>query len=92
MKLITAHDLLTGAVVYWTGEGWAARIEDSASLEDEFAEEELAAAKRAPSVTNAYLVALAAPGQPAAREYLREGIRARGPTVRPDLGKQAETG
>lgn len=92
MKIVTAHDLPTGEVVYWTPAGsWAKRIEDAAPIDDEAADAELARAKaQATIVTNAYLVSIESPGKPAAREYLREIIRARGPTVRVDLGKQAE--
>ena len=92
MKLITAHDLLTGEVLYWThSRAWAKRITDAAPLEDEAAEAELALVKQQKTiVTNAYLVAVDLEGKPVPREYLRESIRANGPTVRRDLGKQAE--
>lgn len=92
MKLVTAHDLRTGAVVYWTkARAWAAHLDHAARLEDEAAESELVTAKSQPTIaTNAYLVAIDLEGKPIAREYLRESIRAEGPTVRRDLGKQAE--
>jgi hypothetical protein len=92
VKLITAHELRTGAVVYWTRErNWAPRLTDAEAFEDDIAETELVTAKSQPTlVTSVYLVAIGLDGAPVAREYLRETIRANGPTVRRDLGKQAE--
>jgi hypothetical protein len=94
MKIVTAHDLQTGEVVYWTpAGGWTKRIEEAAPISDELADDALAIARSQPTiVTNAYLVGIEAPGRPAAREFLRETIRAQGPSVRRDLGKQAEGG
>lgn len=91
MKMLTASDLLSGDVVYWTKDaGWSRSIADAQLMEDEFAEAALAAAKKAETVVvNAYLVVMEGKGAPAAREAVRENIRARGPTVRTDLGKQA---
>ena len=64
MKLITAHDLRTGAVVYWTNERkWAPSLEQAAALDDEAADAELVTAKSQPTlVTNAYLVAIGLDG------------------------------
>jgi hypothetical protein len=92
MKLITAHELLTGEVVYWTEAGaWSKHIKDAAAFPDEPADAAIATAKKQSTiVTNVYLVEADAPGQPSSRVRLRETIRAQGPTVRRDLGKQAE--
>lgn len=92
MKIITAHDLLTGEVIYWThAASWARRPEQAARIPDDAAEVELARARTQSTIAvNAYLVAIDLEGRPVAREYLREQIRALGPTVRRDLGKQAE--
>ncbi|MEJ0061183.1 MAG: DUF2849 domain-containing protein [Terricaulis sp.] len=94
MKIVTAHILQTGEVVYWAANGaWAKRIEDAAPISDELADDALAIARSQPTiVTNAYLVGVEAPGRPSPREFLRETIRANGPSVRRDLGKQAEGG
>jgi Protein of unknown function (DUF2849) len=93
MKIITAHDLRSGEVLYRAkGGAWAAHIAEALAIDDEHADAELASARaEATIVTNAYLVAIDGPGRPAKREYLRESIRASGPTVRADLGKQAES-
>lgn len=92
MKIVTAHDLKTGAVVYMTADGgWVSHIADGAAWADEEGDAALAKAKAQPTiVTNVYLVEADGPGTPSARVKLREDIRARGPTVRLDLGKQAE--
>jgi hypothetical protein len=91
VKFITAHELRSGEVVYRTDAGgWSVRIADAALYDDEPAEAALEAARReATVVTNAYLVEAEGPATPAARVALRETIRAKGPTVRLDLGKQA---
>lgn len=89
MKLITAHDLITGEVVYLNEDGaWRTDLQSAAA----FADEEAALKQKGADptrVTNVYLISADAPGAPAARERLRELIRATGPTVRRDLGKQA---
>ena len=92
MKLITAHDLLTGEVVYRTeANDWNVAIEAAAIYDDDAAPDALARAKKeATTVVNAYLVEADGPATPSARVRLRETIRAQGPTVRMDLGKQAE--
>lgn len=92
MKIVTGHDLKTGEVIYLTATGgWAKHIAEGAVFEDDASLEALAKAKSQPTlVTNIYLVEADGPGQPSARVKLREDIRARGPTVRLDLGKQAE--
>ncbi len=94
MKAVTAHNLLTGEVVYRDAQGaWADHIGAAALYDDVRAEEALAAAKaQATIVTNAYLIGMDAAGVPTHREAMRENIRARGPTNRVDLGKQAEDG
>jgi Protein of unknown function (DUF2849) len=94
MKIITAHDLRSGEVLYRAKAGaWTAHLIEAAPFEDEQADAELAKAKAEDTiVTNAYLVSIEGPGRPAQREFLREIIRATGPTVRADLGKQAQGG
>jgi hypothetical protein len=92
VKFITAHDLRSGEVVYRTeAKGWSPRIVEAALFDEEAVEAALAEARgEAIIVTNAYLVEADGPATPAARVALRETIRAKGPTVRLDLGKQAD--
>ena len=90
MKAITANRLSDGRPVYrMDGGGWTESIAAEMLLEEgDAAEAALAAAKgEETSVVGAYMISLEAPAAPAAREKLRENIRARGPTVR-DLAKE----
>lgn len=91
MKLITGHNLRTGIVVYRTAaNGWSETIADSVAYEDDASEAALSEAKKdATTITGVYLIEADGPGQPSKRVLLRESIRAKGPTVRLDLGKQA---
>lgn len=91
LKTVTANLLAEGIVVWMKSDGeWADRIEDAAAFEGADAD---AALKRAEAdytrVVGAYLIEIE-PGKGAiGQERLKETIRAKGPTVRLDLGKQA---
>ncbi len=91
MKAVTANLLGDGAVV-WLGRDGALvdRFEAAALFEKEDADAALArVAAQTTVVASAYLIDADASG-PIGREALREAIRRNGPTVRRDLGKQAE--
>lgn len=91
MKAVTANRLSDGAVI-WLGEGdrLVERLADAVLYTDEEAKGALARlSAQTTRVAGAYLIEAEAAG-PVGREALRETIRANGPTVRPDLGKQAE--
>jgi hypothetical protein len=92
--ILLANDLLDGDVVFWTGEGWsgdparalvAHRPEQASALE---------AAARAACGSNLVVdaclvdVTLRADGLPVPNHF-RERFKIRGPSNRPDLGKQA---
>ena len=85
MKLITGNDLKTGAVTWWTGDGWSIHIEDAADAGDEaeaIARRE-AAARR---VNVPYVIeAEAGPDGAPRPAHIKDRVRALGPTVRPDL-------
>ncbi len=91
LQAVTANLLSEGTVVWLKSDGdWADRIEDAAAFEGAEAD---AALKRAEAdykrVVSAYLIEID-PGHGAiGQERLKETIRAHGPTVRLDLGKQA---
>ena len=91
MKALTASDLRVGDVLYWIGEAkWSRNIADALLMDDDAAAEALAfAKKRETEVVNAYLIVMEAPSQVAAREAVRENIRAIGPTTHPEHGKGA---
>ena len=92
MKAVTGNRLTDGAVVYLSPNGaWTERLADARLLADEGADTVLAEAqKRVTEIASAYLITAEAGGRPGGREIIRETIRNSGPTVRTDLGKQAE--
>lgn len=92
--ILIANDLREGEVVFAAVEGWTrdprqaliARNEGAAEALERFGARELLHAK----VVDPYLVVVEiAEGAPRPRHY-REALRALGPSVRPDLGKQAD--
>ncbi|MEK7266660.1 MAG: DUF2849 domain-containing protein [Pseudomonadota bacterium] len=91
MKAVTANRLSDGAVIYVGADGAMVERFDHALLFDGVdADEALASVlTQTTIIASAYLIDANAAG-PAGREALRESIRRNGPTVRPDLGKQAE--
>jgi Protein of unknown function (DUF2849) len=90
-QILTANRLADGEVVYLAAEGvW---VEDlslahgiTSAEEGKTALQKGAEAERELYVVNAYLLDMAPAGSPV---KMREIIRAAGPTVRRDLGKQA---
>ncbi|MGE3250514.1 MAG: DUF2849 domain-containing protein [Hyphomonadaceae bacterium] len=92
MKVLTAHDLKTGEVIYLAAnDRWVSLIADAARLDDAAADAALKQAEQSETaVIHPYLVPLDEAGKPIARERVRETIRAEGPTVHPGFGKRAE--
>jgi hypothetical protein len=88
MKAVTANLLKDGRVVYLASDdSWTERLSEAMLFEESEAEAVVAAAKsRIREVANAYLIDADGKGA-AGREALRETIRAKGPTVRPDLAR-----
>lgn len=91
MKAITGNRLSDGRVVFLAANDvWTVDLAVAALFSEEEAQAALAAARRRTrEVADAYLIEVDK-GRPAGREALRESIRAAGPTVRRDLGRQAE--
>ena len=93
-QALTASDLLTGEPVFRRGDLWVARLPEA----DVYAEAEAAAraldlAKtEATVVVDPYLIDCVMEGEVAVPISYRERVRALGPTVHPDMGKQAEGG
>ena len=92
--VITANRLTDGVVVFQTADGgWSEDFNRAAVLSDP--EATAAALKRAKQdetdniVVDAYVVAVEERNGHLAPKALREAIRAAGPTIRRDLGKQA---
>jgi len=92
-QMLTANRLVDGDVLYWKGGDWVLSLKDGDVFDDpQAADAALAAAQKyviANAVVNPYLfdVKTDAKGIHPVKE--REIIRAAGPTVRFDLGKQA---
>jgi hypothetical protein len=93
--ILLANDLLDGDVVFYTGHGWS--LDPAAALvahdgESATALEEAArAALGAQLVVDAYLVDVTIDGQGrAVPRHFRERFKTLGPSIRPDLGKQAD--
>jgi hypothetical protein len=88
--ILTANRLRDGEVVYWRGGEWVSGFpEAEAFREKSGAQAALTAAEeavRARLVVNPYLFDVDDRGRPIEE---RERIRAAGPTVRRDIGKQA---
>ncbi len=93
-RIVTANRLDDGLVVYLNGVGWSGRIDDArVARSEEEAAALLAEAKgpgQAVRVVDPYLIEVTREAAVLRPVRHRETIRARGPTVRPDLGKQAE--
>lgn len=95
--ILSGNDLLEGDVVYLGVDGWtrdprAARVGQSAE-EAEAMEAEGKAAAAANLIVEPYLVPVAIEADGFARAlHFREAIRQKGPSIHPDMGKQAEFG
>ena len=93
-QILTASRLREGDVVYFTAAGhWSEWLSDATVAHAEIkADDLLARGKRAEAagdVIDAYLMAVDVVRGRLAPLSQRERIRARGPTVRADLGKQS---
>ena len=94
-KVMSANRLSDGIVVYLdAADGWRERIDDSRIAEtadDETAMTEIAArAVAARQIVDPYLIDVAEDDGAIRPTKYRELLRALGPSVRTDLGKQAE--
>ena len=95
-QVLTANRLLDGEVVYLASDGaWVEELASAAVIATK-AEGEAALAtgieaERHQKIVHAYLFDVIDAGVPLRPVKQREVIRAAGPTVRSDLGKQART-
>jgi Protein of unknown function (DUF2849) len=80
VKLLTGNDLASGAVTWWTGNGWSEQVTDAADVGDT-GDAILATEEAAQRVNAAYIVE-AKDGLPL---HIKDRIRAAGPSVRKDL-------
>lgn len=95
MQILTANRLIDGDVVFLTDENdWSVDINDARIADDKSQASRLeeigASADKSAHVVGCYLVdVVVGDGEIKATHY-REIMRAQGPTVRGDLGKQAQ--
>jgi hypothetical protein len=91
-QILTANRLNDGTVLYWTGTAWAEPMAEARLYEEAAAKAALAAAEQsvaAREVINPYLFEVRIADGIAVPLKERERVRAAGPTIRRDLGKQA---
>jgi hypothetical protein len=94
LKAVTGNRLTDGEVVFWADGGWRERFADiQLFAEPAEADAALEAAKAQPTViVDPYLIDVRMDdGVPVPVAY-RERVRALGPTIHPDMGKQVEGG
>lgn len=95
-KIITANHLVVGDVVFLAEDGWTPVVDRAVVADDDAALQPLLAraaeAEEANIVVGAYAVDVRREGGRIVPLHYREAMRTRGPTVRPDLGHQAEAG
>lgn len=85
MKILTGNDLKTGAVIWWTGDGWSTDVDDAVDAGDE-AEAILAREDAERRVNSGYAIDGERTADGGVRPaHIKDRIRALGPTVRPDL-------
>ncbi|TPL04428.1 DUF2849 domain-containing protein [Mesorhizobium sp. B2-4-14] len=94
MKILTANRLGDGIAVWYADGGWAETVDQADLADDKVAEDRLEAigakAFAANEVVDVNLIDAEVVDGVVEPVRLREKIRASGPTIRGDLGKQAE--
>ena len=92
-QMLTSNRLRDGDVLYWSRGAWVLRLEDGEVFSDPAAAEAALAAAQKDILENkvvaAYLFDVRLEGGKIRPVKEREIIRAAGPTVRADTGKQA---
>ena len=89
MKILTGNDLRTGAVIWWTGEGWSLHVEDAVDVGDR-GEAILTEETGARRVNGGVVIDGTMTPQGPRPAHIKERIRGLGPTVRPDLTLKPE--
>lgn len=94
LKAVTANDLMSGVVVYYTGSDWTEDLREAAVAEGEAAMTLLEAAQTDEGrAVGPYLMDVEEEGGapvPAGRATLRERIRKIGPTIHPEFRRSGE--
>ncbi|MBV7264835.1 DUF2849 domain-containing protein [Erythrobacter ani] len=85
MKILTGNDLKSGAVVWWSGEGWSIYVDDAVDVGEQ-ADEIMAREEAARRVNVPYSLDATHEEDGKVRPaHIKDRVRALGPTVRPDL-------
>ncbi|WP_174301209.1 DUF2849 domain-containing protein [Caulobacter sp. S45] len=94
MAAVTASDLRDGEVVFWAEGRWVKRFADAELFNAvEPGQAALDLARAQPTiVVEPYLINLDLEGGVPVPTSYRERVRALGPTIHPEMGKQAEGG
>ena len=85
MKILTGNDLVTGDVIWWTGEGWSRHVEHAVDV-DQHGEAIAAREEAARHVNGPYVIQAEPTGTGPRPAHIKDRIRAIGPTVRAELG------
>lgn len=93
-KALTANRLVDGEVVFWGQGRWVERFPDATLYEDAGEADAVLEAGRAQvnTVVDVYLIDVRLDGEQPVPVAFRERVRALGPTIHPDMGKQTEGG
>ena len=93
-SILIANDLLDGDVVFRTTDGWTRDPREAKVVNDEAGADALEAAAKASTarqeVVDAYLIDVEIKGGVPVPRQIRERFKTLGPSIHPDLGKQAE--
>ena len=84
MKIVTGNDLSSGAVIWWSGDGWSRYITDAVDVGDR-GDAVIAAEEAAQRLTSGYIIDAEQTPEGPRPLHIKERIRAVGPTVRLDL-------
>lgn len=84
MKILTGNDLVTGDVIWWTGDGWSRHLEHAVDVDGQ-GEAIAAREEAARHVNTPYVIQAEMTGEGPRPAHIKDRIRALGPTVRPDL-------
>ncbi|MDY8108653.1 DUF2849 domain-containing protein [Fulvimarina sp. 2208YS6-2-32] len=95
--IVMASDLLEGDTVFLTGKGWTRDSKHARIAHDQETADRMEAEGKASAAANAVIdpylvpVEISDGGHPVARHF-RDVMRQKGPSIHPDMGKQAEFG
>ena len=84
MKIVTGNDLGSGAVIWWTSDGWSRFVADAVDV-GECGEAIVAAEEAARRVNAPYVIEATDGSGGPVPAHIKDRVRSVGPTVRGDL-------